>query len=1677
MKAQRATFRAKNVGIVVIVAMTMLISGLAVIPTAQVNAQGDIGGEFGGDYKVAINEQPNTLNPLNPSANESAQRIIDLLYDSLGRIDPYSLEIIPWVAKEWVIDANNQSVVTVTLKKDVLWHDSSPVTVQDINYTFGPNGYNINYISGTVLDPANNSITFHLNAPTALFYSQILQMKLIPAGFNLTSSEHGCGPYYLDEVVTANGRPTWMLAAFEDYFVGRPYLDNINMIYYHEGIWSNASKTGAGYDLLNGTIDFIGWDLTSNDTASTLIDIQRPSGNTSFLENPDEKNVSVYKDPGFEYYYLGMNNNQSHLLNNVEMRKAIAHCIDKAALTNFDISGGLIIADSIMNPLNMPWFNTSINKFDFDINEANSILFNAGFLDIDDDGFRELPNRTDFSFELLIPPQTEYFNAKAYGDLISGWLNSTGINTTVVEMSQANRTQRIFNNNFDLFLEQETRAKIDPFFLYDMFHSSKIGGSSDTNQLNFIGRAREIQGVVSVNNTTMVGKMNHTNIFNDGSANIEAYRNGEIWGKAVRQPVWTSNGSLPVTLDLKNTSINSGYYVYMNRTVSEFVWDTSLTNTAEQKANSTGTHVPDDWLAAVNTTFHHDIPVNASPRTTVLNESVGVNYSTPGPSPSNLTNRPVETGTLHMWKNGTVKETVNFVNVGTRNVLIVDADNLNDGLAAFYNSSLNNNGITDAYTWDVYGTNKGFDEGKPTATDMAPYNLVIWIPTKDMTGNLTLDPLTVADETEIGSYLSGGIGRNFLLSNTYYSYTTDGGSASYSAGDFAYDYLGVGSVTQSSFNEFSVEGVVGDTVFDGFGPAVQDWSQCNWGGFPLSESDEISAGNGILCTLHDGGIANGIRYDSGFKTIFFGFPFETLLSADADDAMGRMLDWFIPPGYEAQLSKGVDANENILTWGLYNLTGGGYLQNVTDYTLDQLTGLIETSKDYTAFTILANYTYTRDLQETVDYNISAWGYWNGKVNITVNVNAANDTVKANYVRYNESTGGSLAANITSGWNIINNYTLYWSKGGTPTVWPGSNYTLNNVTGLVTFTQPLGAGEMVKANFSCFDPTHYGINTLQLEHGAGDESIYSPNFVLKRNDVANTSFSLDGLTGGITLTFTLSYDDNITSSYWYYSQSSVISTTLFALSHGAPANEAITNFMLNVTNSITGGTQFYEPEDCGANLDDGTFYWNMSAGEILIVTYSYYDPASIVYQHYLGNTNVVPGTFSFYKNGIEITIENYTINWVSGIVVLNQSNISLLPTDNLTAAYSFLKNLTSGIDFSFTQASGSLVLTANVQKGDLVLADYTYATYTMLNNEAGTIQIITNFNASKDNLTMSFDYRKFDELIELFDSQMDQGQQALYVKEAQAFIAEMAPCVPLFSSKVANALNNTRYDGFVSTIGGRINFWTYVNLRNIVVGEMQVFVKAQENFMTENEQATLEIRIEDLDGNTVPDAEITFDGEGTYGNATFDWDDTNGNGVVDSDETGIYEVEYTAPSTTISRTVIIQATAIRPSFVKGTGEIQMTIHPKIQQFNIEIMRGAAGETVTSIDSGNETAVRIIVTDKDTGSVVTNAQVSLSISPLGLGGYLNATNGTTDSTGTFETVFGAINVTIDTTFAITAAVSRTGYIDGSQTTSISVYRDPNIEAPGRGFLGLPAPSLIVILILLAGLSIMYARRKKR
>jgi ABC-type transport system substrate-binding protein len=527
----------KTVFVVTIVAalfIGMLAPFMAVLPVAHA---APLGGKYGGNYNIALKAEPGAINPLASPNRETAQ-IIDLVYESLARRDPATLELKPWVASSWTIDGLN---VTVTLKDNVLWHDGSAISVDDVAYTYKVSGYAPDSVANITKNATAGTVTFALSRPDGTFLIDGLLLKLVHDGFTAASAPMGCGPFKYDSKV-ANVSLT--LRAFEEHFNGRPYLDTIKYTYYTD--FETAAK-----DLMNTTVNFLGWN----------IDVSQASQNVNFSGQSTNlmifNNTTIERSFGTEFLYLGFNCMPSNPLTDLPLRMAIANCIDKTSISALDVSGSAKASDSIVSPRNTPWYNTSITKYPFDLSVANNVLDKAGYFDINADGWREKPNGSALALRLLLPTIDESLTLVTIGDqILETSIENVGINLTLNNQLTANMSGIINSNNFDMYLGFETRGEVSPLFMKSLFYSTNI--ATGTNYMNFNGTTREINGTVSVDAVSAKGTLARCNLVPTGE--MTAYKNGVLWGKA-------SNQTLPVinnTANLKNVSINNGFSIYKN---------------------------------------------------------------------------------------------------------------------------------------------------------------------------------------------------------------------------------------------------------------------------------------------------------------------------------------------------------------------------------------------------------------------------------------------------------------------------------------------------------------------------------------------------------------------------------------------------------------------------------------------------------------------------------------------------------------------------------------------------------------------------------------------------------------------------------------------------------------------------------------------------------------------------------------------------------------------------------------------------------------------------------------------------------------------------------------------------------------------------------------------------------
>ncbi len=90
-------------------------------------------GIFGGELVIStIGEGPKTFNPCN-TKDATSSTMAGLMYDGLLTTDPRTGEVVPLLAKSYSVRGNEY---IINLRKGLTWTDGTPITVDDVLYTY-----------------------------------------------------------------------------------------------------------------------------------------------------------------------------------------------------------------------------------------------------------------------------------------------------------------------------------------------------------------------------------------------------------------------------------------------------------------------------------------------------------------------------------------------------------------------------------------------------------------------------------------------------------------------------------------------------------------------------------------------------------------------------------------------------------------------------------------------------------------------------------------------------------------------------------------------------------------------------------------------------------------------------------------------------------------------------------------------------------------------------------------------------------------------------------------------------------------------------------------------------------------------------------------------------------------------------------------------------------------------------------------------------------------------------------------------------------------------------------------------------------------------------------------------------------------------------------------------------
>jgi len=416
----------------------------------------------GGTLRM-VQEAPQSLDPLRcDSVYESLP--INQIFDTVVAYSP-SLTVVPGLAESWSISRDNL-VYTFELRRGVLFHDGQELAAQDVVHTITrqlsphrtetslafsyllvidgaaefAHGESDSVRGLEVVDERTLRVRLVHPYPSFLEVLAMDNLGVVPHSLEEGRDEAfgrapvGTGPFRLggwqdDKIV---------LEANSSYFAGRPYLDTVEISLLREG----DKDTGA-----------------SRFAAAAIDVLEAPSDVLPALAA--DETVELYRYQELSLSFLGLNA-AAPPLDNLDVRRAIAHAIDRKALvdespeTRREAVGVL--------PPGLSGYSPELKALDHDPQEARRLLAAAGYPE-----GRDLP-------PIELASASKSTSARRVTQRIKQDLSEVGIRVELVPVSWIEMGERLSNGTGGMFLLGWVADLTDPdSFLRSLFETGGSG--------------------------------------------------------------------------------------------------------------------------------------------------------------------------------------------------------------------------------------------------------------------------------------------------------------------------------------------------------------------------------------------------------------------------------------------------------------------------------------------------------------------------------------------------------------------------------------------------------------------------------------------------------------------------------------------------------------------------------------------------------------------------------------------------------------------------------------------------------------------------------------------------------------------------------------------------------------------------------------------------------------------------------------------------------------------------------------------------------------------------------------------------------------------------------------------------------------------------------------------------
>jgi peptide/nickel transport system substrate-binding protein len=380
----------------------------------------------GGTLRVAISTPAAAVNPLTV-ADAGGLCMLNQTGEFLIFDNNLKLALQPMLAVKWSPNSDG-SVWRFNLRSGVKFHDGSPMTADDVVYTFQQladpkNASNALSTFKGVLSPSGvkkvdaTTVEFHLEAANGNFpylvSSDNYNAIIVPQGTDFAkwqSTFIGTGAFKLKAYNQGQGAT---FVANPGYWGAKPLLAGTEFKFY-------SSQQPQILALQGGDVDVIGQFV--------------PAGATSLLNNSTYR---IIKLKAANHRELSMRCDQAPFTD-ARVRQAVAYTLDRAGMVTALLDGDGSVANDYPFGPRFPSTDTSVPQRTQDIAKAKQLLAAAGHpngfnVNLDTEIYEEIPQlaqvikqdaaKAGINISLTVETQSNYYGKATFGN--SDWLDGT----------------------------------------------------------------------------------------------------------------------------------------------------------------------------------------------------------------------------------------------------------------------------------------------------------------------------------------------------------------------------------------------------------------------------------------------------------------------------------------------------------------------------------------------------------------------------------------------------------------------------------------------------------------------------------------------------------------------------------------------------------------------------------------------------------------------------------------------------------------------------------------------------------------------------------------------------------------------------------------------------------------------------------------------------------------------------------------------------------------------------------------------------------------------------------------------------------------------------------------------------------------------------------------------------